>query len=187
MTAFGASCIARQWPARSRAEPSDLTVTLDKVQAADRFIDVSDYARPVACRITRALVHTPITPLQVTCAYGVLGLIAALLFATGGYLSGVLAGILLLAKSTLDAVDGSLARARQHPSRVGRFADSVCDYLVNAVVFFGLAINGGGPHAPARRPGGRRPGVRDLPGLDLQLLLRLLPHADGRRHDQRCS
>ena len=119
-------------------------MTLDKVQPADRFIDVSDYARPVARRITRALVPTPITPLQVTCTYGVLGLVAALLFATGGYLSGVLAGILLLAKSTLDAVDGSLARARQHPSRVGRFADSVCDYLVNAAVFFGLAINGGG-------------------------------------------
>ena len=118
-------------------------MTLDKVQAADKFIDLSDYARPIARRITRALVNTPITPLQVTLTYGILGMVAGLLFAMGGYLNAVLAGTLLLVKSTLDAVDGSLARARQHPSRVGRFADSVCDYLVNAAVFFGLAMNGG--------------------------------------------
>ena len=118
-------------------------MTLDKVRAADKFIDLSDYARPVARRITRALVSTPITPLQVTIAYTVIGTIAAVLFAMGGYLNGAIAGMLLLVKSTLDAVDGSLARARQHPSRVGRFADSVCDYVINAAVFFGLAMNGG--------------------------------------------
>lgn len=117
-------------------------MTFNKVEDADRFIDLSDYARPLARRITRSLVNTAITPLEVTYTYGILGIGAGLLFATGGYLNGVLAGVLLLAKSTLDAVDGSLARARQHPSRVGRFADSVCDYLVNAAVFFGLAMNG---------------------------------------------
>ena len=118
-------------------------MTLDKVQAADKFIDLSDYARPLARRITRALVNTPVTPLQVTLSYTILGLVAGLLFAIGGYVSGVIAGALLLVKSTLDAVDGSLARARQHPSRVGRFADSVGDYVVNAAVFVGLAMNGG--------------------------------------------
>lgn len=118
-------------------------MTLDKVQAADKFIDLSDYARPIARRITRTLVDTPITPLQVTLTYAILGIVAGLLFAMGGYVNAVVAGTLLLVKSTLDAVDGSLARARQHPSRVGRFADSVCDYLVNAAVFFGLAANGG--------------------------------------------
>ena len=117
-------------------------MTLNKVQEADRFIDLSDYARPLARRITRSLVNTAITPLQVTYTYAILGIGAGLLFAMGGYLEAVIAGALLLAKSTLDAVDGSLARARQHPSRVGRFADSVCDYMVNAAVFFGLAVSG---------------------------------------------
>ncbi len=117
-------------------------MTIDKVQAPDKFLDLSDYARPIARRLTRVLVNTPITPLQITIAYTVIGLIAALLFAAGGYLNGVVAGILLLVKSTLDAVDGSLARARQRPSRVGRFLDSLCDYFINAAVFFGLALNG---------------------------------------------
>jgi phosphatidylglycerophosphate synthase len=118
-------------------------MTIDKVPSADKFLDLSDYARPIARRLTRALVNTPIMPLQITIAYTVIGLIAALLFAMGGYLNGIVAGILLLVKSTLDAVDGSLARARKRPSRVGRFLDSLCDYFINAAVFFGIALNGG--------------------------------------------
>ncbi len=118
-------------------------MTLDKVQSADKFLDLSDYARPVARRLTRMLVNTPITPIQITVAYTVVGLLAALLFATGAYLNGAIAGVLLLVKSTLDAVDGSLARARKRPSRVGRFLDSICDYFINAAVFFGIALNGG--------------------------------------------
>ena len=48
----------------------------------------------------------------------------------------MLAGIGLIVKSFLDALEGSLARARNRPSRVGRFVDSVCDYIVNAAVLF---------------------------------------------------
>jgi phosphatidylglycerophosphate synthase len=118
-------------------------MTFDKVQSSDKFLDLSDYARPIARRLTRALVNTRITPIQITIAYTLIGLIAAILFATGSYFNGAIAGILLLVKSTLDAVDGSLARARNRPSRVGRFIDSICDYFVNAAVFFGIALNGG--------------------------------------------
>lgn len=118
-------------------------MSFDKVQSADKFLDLSDYARPIARRLTRALVNTRITPIQITLAYTLIGLIAAMLFATGTYPNGVIAGVLLLVKSMLDAVDGSLARARQRPSRVGRFLDSICDYFINAAVFCGLALDGG--------------------------------------------
>jgi phosphatidylglycerophosphate synthase len=118
-------------------------MSVDKLQASDKFLDLSDYGRPVARRLVRALVKTPITPVQITLSFTVVGFTAAVLFAVGGYVNGVVAGILLLVKSTLDAADGSLARARERPSRVGRFLDSICDYAVNAAVFFGLAVNGG--------------------------------------------
>lgn len=118
-------------------------VSVDKVRAGDKFLDLSDYGRPAARRLVRALVDTPITPVQITLSYTVVGFVAAVLFAVGGYVDGVVAGVLLLVKSTLDAADGSLARARQRPSRVGRYLDSVCDYAVNAVVFLGLAVHGG--------------------------------------------
>lgn len=115
----------------------------EKVQADDRFLDLSDYGRPLARRLVRLVVGTSITPVQITLSYTVVGVVAAVLFARGGYVNGVVAGALLLVKSTLDAADGSLARARQRPSRVGRFLDSICDFAVNAAVFVGLAANGG--------------------------------------------
>lgn len=115
---------------------------LDKVTADYHFLDLSDYARPIARRITRALINTPIAPIQITFAYAVIGFIAAALFASGTYLNGAIAGVLLLVKSTLDAVDGSLARARNRPSRVGRFLDSLFDYFINAAIFLGLASSG---------------------------------------------
>lgn len=87
----------------------------------------------------RILLPTPVTPIHLTIAFTVVGLIAAALFAFDRWLP--LAGILLLVKSMLDAADGMLARARQHPSRVGRFLDSICDFLVRVAVFFGIAIS----------------------------------------------
>jgi hypothetical protein len=115
---------------------------LDKVTSEYHFLDLSDYARPIARPLTRALVDTPSTPIQITAAFTLVGLIAAGLFATGAPANATIAGGLLLVKSTLDAVDGSLARARQRPSRVGRFLDSICDYVVNAAVFLGIAARG---------------------------------------------
>lgn len=89
--------------------------------------------------LTRRLLATPVTPNQVTLAYTVTGLLAAALLARGRRPALLLGGALLLVKSTLDAVDGSLARARGRPSRVGRLLDSLCDLLVNAAVCLGLA------------------------------------------------
>ena len=87
--------------------------------------------------------NTPITPLQVTLVYTVLGIIAALLFAMGGYLNGVVAGIALARQVDVGRGGRVAGPGTTTPSRVGRFADSVCDYVVNAAVFFGLAMNGG--------------------------------------------
>ncbi len=110
---------------------------MDKVPEEHRILDVSDYARPVARVIVRLLLRTPVSPVHVTLVYSAVGLAAAILFALDRWLP--LAGALLLIKSALDAVDGSLARARGHPSRVGRFLDSICDFLVTVAVFFGIA------------------------------------------------
>ena len=62
---------------------------LDKVQAGDKFLDLSDYGRPAARRLVKVLVDTPITPVQITLSYTVVGFIAAGLFAVGGYVTAV--------------------------------------------------------------------------------------------------
>jgi phosphatidylglycerophosphate synthase len=110
---------------------------MDKVPAPHAFLDLSDYARPLARWLAQRLVSTFVTPIHLTLLFTVVGSAAALLFLFNRWLP--LAGLLLLLKSLLDAADGSLARLRQKPSRVGRFLDSVCDFVVNALVFGGIA------------------------------------------------
>lgn len=115
---------------------------MDKVPSERAFLDLSDYARPAARGLVRWLLPTPITPIHLTLAFTLVGGCAAFLLALNRALP--LAGLLLLLKSLLDAADGSLARARGRPSRVGRFLDSVCDFGVMALVFAGLALGRGG-------------------------------------------
>lgn len=115
---------------------------MDKVPAERAFLDLSDYARPLARWLVRWLLPTPITPIHLTLAFTAVGFGAALLFAVNRALP--LAGLLVLLKSMLDAADGALARARGRPSRVGRFLDSVCDFVVMGAVCIGIAIGRGG-------------------------------------------
>jgi phosphatidylglycerophosphate synthase len=110
---------------------------MDKVPAQFAFFDLSDYARVPARWLAE---HVPafVTPIHLTLAFTVVGALAALLFAFNSYLA--LAAVLLILKSLLDAADGSLARIRRRPSRVGRFLDSVCDFLVTILLFTGIAF-----------------------------------------------
>lgn len=109
---------------------------MDKVPPSARFVDFSDYTRPLAMTIARALLPTPVAPVHVTLAFILVGVAAGALLAAGRLIP--LAGALLLVKATLDGVDGSLARARRRPSRVGRFLDSIGDFVVNLMVYFGI-------------------------------------------------
>jgi phosphatidylglycerophosphate synthase len=116
------------------------TGTGEKVPRGHAFLDLSDYARPFARWLVQRLLPTRVTPPQVTLAFTVAGLAAAVLLAAqrGLWLA---AGLLVL-KSGLDAADGALARARQHPSRVGRFLDSLADFVVNVALYAALGYAG---------------------------------------------
>jgi phosphatidylglycerophosphate synthase len=105
----------------------------------DIFFDVSDYARPIALRITSLLLNTSVSSVQVTWLFLSAGLCSAVLYSQGTRPGEFIAGILLLLKNILDAVDGSLARARNRPSRVGRFLDAIFDYIVNLGLFLSIA------------------------------------------------
>jgi phosphatidylglycerophosphate synthase len=108
-----------------------------KVPRSQTFFDLSDLAGPIGRWLALRLVDTPISPLHLTLAFAAAGLAAAVLFAIDRGLW--LAALLLVVKSALDAADGGLARARQRPSRVGRFLDSDCDFVVNVAVYAGIA------------------------------------------------
>ncbi|UCC84866.1 MAG: CDP-alcohol phosphatidyltransferase family protein [Gemmatimonadota bacterium] len=111
-----------------------------KVPRAASFVDLSDYARPVALWIARRLRDTNVTAPDVTAVWGVIGIVAAFCYAVGGYKYALLGAGLIQVKNILDAVDGSLARLQVRPSRIGRFLDSIGDAVIGAALYVALAI-----------------------------------------------
>jgi hypothetical protein len=91
--------------------------------------------RPIAGMVVWVLYPTPITPNQLTIASTVAGLIAAGFYLHNEAASTAIAGLLVTLKDLLDSADGQLARARQQYSRIGRFLDSIGDFVVDVAVF----------------------------------------------------
>ncbi len=114
-----------------------------KVPEGYRFLDLSDYGRPVAVWIARWALRRGWSPHAFTLLQGLAGLGAATLLATAQHPWLVL--LLLPLKSTLDAVDGTLARLRGRPTRTGRFLDSNLDFLVNLALMLALVPGAGVP------------------------------------------
>ncbi len=87
--------------------------------------------------LVRALVAIGITPNMLTVA-GFLGNVgAAYLVATGELVTG---GVLMLAFSALDMLDGAVARATGKASPFGAMFDSVLDRLSEAAVLGGIMV-----------------------------------------------
>jgi phosphatidylglycerophosphate synthase len=110
-----------------------------KVPSSARFLDLSDYARPLAVWIARRLQHTGLVAAHVTVVWVGVGLLGAICYGLGGYALALAGAVALQAKNVLDAVDGSLARLQARPSRVGRFLDTLGDAVVGAVLAVALA------------------------------------------------
>ncbi len=108
---------------------------MSKLPKQHKFIDLSDYGRPVARIIANSLKNTSFTPIHVTISFIISGLIAIYYILQEYYL---LAAFFLILKSILDAADGELARVKAKPSYTGRYLDSVADILLNALLFISI-------------------------------------------------
>jgi phosphatidylglycerophosphate synthase len=91
--------------------------------------------RPIAGLMVRVLYYTPVTANQVTIASIIAGIAAAFFYLKGTSDAIIIAGLLVTLKDLLDSADGQLARAKQQCSRVGRFLDSIGDFIVDTAVF----------------------------------------------------
>ncbi len=108
---------------------------MSKLPKAYRFIDLSDYGRPVAKIIAHSLKKTAFTPIHVTFGFiisGVIGIVCII----NNYLWA--ASFFLIFKSILDAADGELARLKKTPSYTGRYFDSIADIILNLFIFLSL-------------------------------------------------
>ena len=100
-----------------------------------QFIDLSDYGRPIARIIAKSLKHSKFTPVDVTIAFIISGLLGVYCIVEGYYWA---AAFFLILKSILDAADGEWARIKKTPSYTGRYLDSVSDIILNFIIFITL-------------------------------------------------
>jgi hypothetical protein len=122
------------------AEIDEDRVLLDSaVKGADGFFTtffVSPYSRYIA----RWCAHRGFTPNQVTTVSVLIGLAAALAFATGERWGLVTGAVLVYLAFVTDCVDGQLARYTRQFSKLGAWLDSVFDRTKEYLAFAGLAI-----------------------------------------------
>ena len=109
---------------------------MSKLPREHKFIDLSDYGRPAAKIIAKALKDTSITPIQITFVFIIAGLLAILSMLNG---NNLLVALFLILKSILDAADGELARVKNTPSYTGRYLDSIADSLLNFMFLITIA------------------------------------------------
>jgi phosphatidylglycerophosphate synthase len=96
--------------------------------------------RRLSWRISYSLAHTSITPNQVTLVSTALGLLGAVLLAFRGHEPRLVGASALLVSTTLDGVDGELARLKLAESRLGALLDTLTDNLVHVVLFAAIMI-----------------------------------------------
>ena len=105
---------------------------MSKLNAQDKFLDLSDYGRPFGKLIANSLKNTRFTPIHVTLVFGLSGIIAIACILNGNYF---FASFFIILKSIIDAADGELARLKNKPSYTGRYLDSVFDIILNFMFF----------------------------------------------------
>lgn len=96
--------------------------------------------RRISLAITRRLANVPITPNQISLVTLFLGLASGAAAAQGTYVMGIVGAALLQIQSTLDGVDGELARLRSQCTRLGQWLDTISDDLAEFSFLLGLTI-----------------------------------------------
>lgn len=105
---------------------------MSKLALQDKFLDLSDYGRPIGILFANQLKETRFTPVHVSLLFGISGLIAVYCILNSWFLS---AGFFIILKSIIDAADGELARIKKTPSYTGRYLDSIFDIILNFLIF----------------------------------------------------
>lgn len=109
---------------------ASLTSSADGI--ADRFLN-----RPLGRILSKVLVHTPISPNQVSLVSILIGVASAWYFAAGHF---VLGALLLQFSAVVDCVDGDLARVLFKQSRLGKWLDLAGDQVVHCSVFGAIGL-----------------------------------------------
>jgi Family of unknown function (DUF5941)/CDP-alcohol phosphatidyltransferase/MobA-like NTP transferase domain len=125
---------------RDIEEVDEDRVLLDSaVKGSDGFF-TTFFVSPYSKYIARWAARRGFTPNQITTVSVLIGLAAAIAFATGERWGLVTGAVLLQLAFTTDCVDGQLARYTRTFSKLGAWLDSVFDRTKEYLAFAGLAI-----------------------------------------------
>jgi len=108
--------------------------TREKDAPLARWVD-----RRLSWRLSYWLARTPLKPNHVTIVNTLLGFLSGWLF-TLGYSARLAGAVLFLLVTTLDGVDGELARLKMQETDFGATLDLVTDAIVNLVVLLGVIL-----------------------------------------------
>ena len=100
----------------------------------DRYLN-----RTLSPWFSRWFLRLPLTPNHVTLVALTIGLLSAMCFARGGWVSNVIGALLLQWSAVIDCCDGEVARLKFLESTSGYYLDIACDNLVHVAVFAGIA------------------------------------------------
>jgi hypothetical protein len=117
--------------------------SMPKIDKEQKFFDFSDYGRGPAIFLSNFIKNTTISPIQVTVGFGIVGIFSAYAIISENYL---IAGMGLILKSIIDAMDGELARIKETPSYSGRYLDSIFDSLLNLILIMVISFKSDIPY-----------------------------------------
>ncbi len=127
--------------AGDRAEAERRLAMAVRIESAHRDAPMARALdRNVSWRLSYRLARTPITPNQITIANSLLGCLCAGLFSMPRFAPRAAAGMLFVAITTLDGVDGEVARLKLCETDFGAQLDVITDTIVNLLVFVGIFI-----------------------------------------------
>ena len=94
----------------------------------------------ISIRIVKLLLHSSITPNQITLLSIVVGIISSIMFITAIPIYFFMGALILELYYIIDAVDGQLARYKKLSSMTGGYFDYVSNYIVHPCVFFCIGL-----------------------------------------------
>jgi phosphatidylglycerophosphate synthase len=131
--------------AAERAGARDMLLRLN-IKKEDNPVTKHCY-RPLSRPLTRLLVHTPVTPNQISIAVGILGLFGCWLTAQPGQAALIWGASIIFFAGVLDGCDGEIARLKLISSPLGAWLDTIVDEITTTAYFIAIAY-----HAYAHHP-----------------------------------
>tara|TARA_B110000263_G_scaffold243897_1_gene251216 strand:- start:240 stop:1127 length:888 start_codon:yes stop_codon:yes gene_type:complete len=113
---------------------------MSKLPPGARFLDINDFWYFPNRWVVKFLYPLPVTPTHITIISLIAGLVSVRFYMIDTSAGLMWGALFLYLKIFLDNVDGNLARVRGETSRLGRFLDSLTDFMVSFLVYLVLTL-----------------------------------------------